>query len=97
VTRGEQKKNTRNAAVGQDYDVMEFGHFHKRMLTARLRGNGSLKGYDEWASDMNFGFEPPSQNFWITHPDHGITFDAPVYAETGPKKVKQTPWVSVPK
>lgn len=96
VTRGEQKKNTRNAAVGQDYDVMEFGHFHKRMLTARLRGNGSLKGYDEYAADNNFGFEPPSQNFWITHPDHGITFDAPVYCDSATGKQRKTEWVSVP-
>lgn len=95
VTRGEQKKNTRNAAVGQDYDVMEFGHFHKRMLTARLRGNGSLKGYDEYAADNNFGFEPPSQNFWITHPDHGITFDAPVYCEPPRKHAGAAKWVSV--
>jgi len=97
VTRGEQKKNTRNAAVGQDYDVMEFGHFHKRMLTARLRGNGSLKGYDEYAADSNFGFEPPSQNFWVTHPDHGITFDAPVYADVAVKSVRKAEWVSIPK
>ena len=97
VTRGEQKKNTRNAAVGQDYDVMEFGHFHKRMLTARLRGNGSLKGYDEYAADNNFGFEPPSQNFWITHPDHGITFDAPVYCDAAIKKSRKVEWVSISK
>jgi hypothetical protein len=95
VTRGEQKKNTRNAAVGQDYDVMEFGHFHKRMLTARLRGNGSLKGYDEYAASNNFGFEPASQNFWVTHPDHGITFDAPVYCDAAKKKTKKADWVSV--
>ncbi len=97
VTRGEQKKNTRNAAVGQDYDVMEFGHFHKRMLTARLRGNGSLKGYDEYAADNNFGYEPASQNFWVTHPDHGITFDAPVYADVAAKKARKLDWVSFPK
>lgn len=97
VTRGEQKKNTRNAAVGQDYDVMEFGHFHKRILTARLRGNGSPKGYDEWGAAMNFGFEPPSQNFWVTHPDHGITFDAPVYCDAKPKTVVKAAWVSLRK
>jgi hypothetical protein len=96
VTRGEQKKNTRNAAVGQDYEVMEFGHFHKRILTARLRGNGTLKGYDEYAHSENFGFEPPSQNFYITHPDHGITFDAPVYCEKS-ARAKVAQWVSVPK
>ena len=96
ITRGEQKKNTRNAAVGQDYDVMEFGHFHKRMLTARLRGNGTLKGYDEYAADNNFGYEPPSQNFWVTHPDHGITFDAPVYCDSV-KAPRKTEWVSIAK
>jgi hypothetical protein len=95
VTRGEQKKNTRNAAVGQEYDIMEFGHFHKRIMTARLRGNGSLKGYDEYAADNNFGFEPASQNFWITHPDHGITFDAPVYCDIVVAKARKTEWVSV--
>jgi hypothetical protein len=95
VTRGEQKKNTRNAAVGQEYDIMEFGHFHKRIMTARLRGNGSLKGYDEYAADNNFGFEPASQNFWITHPDHGITFDAPVYCDMVVAKARKTEWVSV--
>lgn len=97
VTRGEQKKNTRNAAVGQDYDVMEFGHFHKRMITARLRGNGCTKGYDEYAADGNFGFEPPSQNFWMTHPDKGITFDAPVFCDASRKQVKAVDWVSIAK
>lgn len=98
ITRGEQKKNTRNAAVGQDYDVMEFGHFHTRMITARLRGNGSLKGYDEYAHSNNFKFEPASQNFWMTHPDHGITFDAPVYGDgTSIKKVTKVDWVTIPK
>jgi predicted phosphodiesterase len=94
ITRGEQKKNTRNAAVGQDYDVMEFGHFHKRMLSARLRGNSCLKGYDEYAHANNFGFERPSQNFWVTHPDHGITFDAPIYCDNAARKQK-TSWVSI--
>lgn len=95
ITRGEQKKLARNSAVGQEYDVMEFGHWHKRMLSARLRGNSSMKGYDEYAAQGNFGFEPPSQNFWMTHPDHGITFDAPVYCD--PAKVsKKTEWVGIP-
>lgn len=94
ITRGEQKKNTRNAAVGQDYDVMEFGHFHKRMMTARLRGNGSLKGYDEYAHTNNFGFERALQNFWITHPDHGITWDLPIYGD-GKVTKGSAPWVSV--
>lgn len=93
ITRGEQKKNSRNSQVGQDYDVMEFGHFHTRLISARLRGNGSVKGYDEYASANNFKFEPPSQNFTMTHPDHGITFDAPIYCDLKAKKAKAK-WVS---
>jgi len=95
ITRGEQKKNARASQVGQDYDVMEFGHFHTRLLSARLRGNGSLKGYDEYAMANNFKFEPPSQNFTMTHPDHGITFDAPVYCDHVRKAKAQ--WVSLQK
>jgi len=95
ITRGEQKKNSRNSQVGQDYDVMEFGHFHTRLISARLRGNGSTKGYDEYAFANNFKFEPPSQNFTMTHPDHGITFDAPLYCDH--KKRPSAAWVSIPK
>lgn len=95
ITRGEQKKNARASQVGQDYDVMEFGHFHQRLLSARLRGNGSLKGYDEYAAANNFKFERPSQNWTMTHPDHGITFDAPLYCDTVRKPSAE--WISIPK
>lgn len=94
ITRGEQKKLARNVAVGQEYDVMCFGHWHKRMLSNRLRGNGSLKGYDEYAAQGNFGFEEALQNFWVTHADHGITFDAPLLADET-KRAAKTEWVSV--
>jgi hypothetical protein len=96
ITRGAQKKLARNQAVQQDFDIMEFGHFHQRLLSAKLRGNSSLKGYDEYAAANNFGFERPSQNFWVTHPDHGITFDAPIYCDTPVKKAKAE-WVSIAK
>lgn len=97
ITRGAQKKLVRNQAVGDDFDIMEFGHFHTRMLSSTLRGNGSLKGYDEYAAASNFKFERPSQNFWMTHPDHGITFDAPIYSDTTVKKATKAAWVSLPK
>ena len=95
ITRGEQKKLARNVAVGQEYDVMCFGHWHKRMISGRLRGNGSLIGYNEYAAQGNFGFELPLQNFWMTHIDHGITFDAPLLADEA-KRAPKTAWVSVP-
>jgi len=96
ITRGAQKKLARNQAVQQDFDVMEFGHFHTRLISAKLRGNSSLKGYDEYAAASNFGFERPSQNFTMTHPDHGITFDAPIYCDEIVKKAKAE-WVTISK
>ncbi len=96
VTRGAQKKLAKNQAVGQDFDVMEYGHFHTRTLSAFLRGNGTLKGHDEYSAANNYRFERPSQNFWVTHPDHGITFDAPIYADVAQKRAKPE-WVSWPK
>jgi hypothetical protein len=96
ITRGAQKKLARNVAVDQEFDVMVFGHWHQRMLSSQLRGNSSLKGLDEYAYQGNFKFEPPSQNFFMTHPDHGITFDAPLFADKS-TKIPKTPWCSVQK
>lgn len=94
ITRGEQKKLSRYSAVGDEYDVMIFGHWHQRMISSRLRGNSSLKGFDEYAAQGNFKFEPPSQNYFMTHPDHGITFDAPLYCDPARSKAV-SPWASV--
>lgn len=96
ITRGAQKKLARNSAIDQAFDVMIFGHWHQRMISSQLRGNSSLKGLDEYAFQGNFKYEPPSQNFWMTHPDHGITFDAPLFADAS-TKARRTEWVSRPK
>lgn len=96
IMRGEQKKSASYSAAGSAYDVMIFGHWHVRMLWSRGRGNGALKGYDEYARFNNFKPEPPSQNFWMTHPDHGITFDAPVYCDMKSQS-RVTEWVSLPR
>jgi len=93
ITRGAQKKLARNVAVNQEFDVMIFGHWHQRMLSSQLRGNSTLKGLDEYAYQGNFKFEPPSQNYWMTHPDHGITFDAPLFADASVKMPKGA-WTS---
>lgn len=63
------------------FDWMVCGHFHKYGTIQGAIVNGSLKGYDEWVSKMNFAFERPIQALWVTHPDHGITSHQPVYAD----------------
>ena len=55
--------------------------------------HNSLKGYDEYAYSNNFGFEPPRQAMWITHPEHGITFSIPIYVEKQNKEFNMD-WIS---
>jgi hypothetical protein len=75
---GDMRKRKRQQAIGQPYDVMCLGHFHQYLPTPWFIVNGSLKGYDEYASNNNFGFEPPRQAFWVTTPENGVTFSAPI-------------------
>lgn len=95
IIRGDHKKRSRNAQVGQEYDTLLIGHWHQLIQMQRLIVNGSLCGYNEYANQGNFGFEPPRQALWITHPERGITFQMPVMVE--PRKGKAgDSWVSVP-
>ena len=87
IARGDQKKRARNQAVGQDYDVLIMGHWHQYIHTERYIVNGSMKGYDEYAAQGNFGFEPPRQALWVTHPKFGINWRMPVLCES-PKAPK---------
>lgn len=75
---GDMRKRKRQQAIGQPYDVMCLGHFHQYLPTPWFIVNGSLKGYDEYASNNNFGFEVPKQAFWVTTPEQGVTFSAPI-------------------
>jgi hypothetical protein len=93
IIRGDHKKRSRNAQIDQEYDTMLIGHFHQLIQLQRLIVNGSLKGYCEYAYSNNFGFEPPRQALWITHPLHGITFSCPVNVDRKRKPINTT-WVS---
>lgn len=96
LTRGNQKKLARNTAVDMAYDIMICGHWHQYIHLERLLVNGSMKGYDEYAYQGNFGFEPPRQALWLTHPKYGITYRMPVLCEQ-PRASSKSSWVSVPK
>lgn len=96
ILRGDHKKRSRNAQIDMDYDTMIIGHWHQYIHHSRVIVNGSLKGMDEYAYSNNFGFEPPQQALWITHPKHGQTFRMPVYVETKQPSSK-SPWVGVQK
>jgi hypothetical protein len=96
LTRGNQKKQARNQAIGQEFDIMLCGHWHQYIHTERLIVNGSMKGYDEYAAQGNFSYEPPRQALWMTHPKYGLTYRMPVLCDK-PEKRLTTDWVSIPK
>jgi hypothetical protein len=78
---GTHRKTRRQAAAGRPYDQMVMGHWHQ-YLSLPSRGlivGPCLKGYDEYAYVSNFEPEPPQQALWVTTPEHGITFSAPVF------------------
>jgi hypothetical protein len=97
IIRGDHKKRSRNAQIDMEYDTMLLGHWHQLIQLQRLIVNGSLKGYDEYAYSNNFGYEPPRQALWLTHPQHGITFSAPVNVDRhkDSNKADARPWVAV--
>lgn len=78
---GAHRKTRRQAAAGRPYDIMVMGHWHQTLyLPAKgLIVGGSLKGFDEFAYNQNLEPEPPQQAFWVTTPEHGVTFTAPVF------------------
>jgi len=93
IVRGRHKKISRDAGIGEDWDTLIMGHWHQLIMLQSLIVNGSMKGYDEYAYQNNFEFQPPNQACWITHPDHGITFQMPIYCDEG-KPRAETSWVS---
>ena len=78
---GTHRKTRRQSMAGRPYDYMVAGHFHQSLfLPAKgLLIGGCLKGFDEFSFVQNYEPEPPQQALWITTPEHGISFSAPVY------------------
>lgn len=93
IIRGDHRKRSRNMQIDMEYDTMLLGHWHQLIQLQRLIVNGSLKGYDEYAYANNFPFEPPRQALWLTHPERGITFSAPVHLDRGLKPKAAESWV----
>ena len=91
VARGDSKKRNREAQINKPYDTLICGHFHQLVVTKKAIVNGSLKGYDEYAAIHNFPFERPQQAMWLTHPEHGITFNMPIFLEEAKKRVYKLP------
>lgn len=96
IMRGTQKKQQRNAAVDQQFDILECGHWHQRIVLAHIHVNNCLKGYDEFAADNNYRPSPPSQNLFTTHPDIGVNWAMEVFCDA-PSRGPKAAWSSIPR
>lgn len=80
-TRGDAKKRAQSADMGDSYDTLLCGHFHRLITLRSIISNGSIVGFNEYAKRENMRYEPPQQALWITHPRRGITFNLPVHLD----------------
>jgi len=76
---GDHRKRKREAATGHPFEYQIMGHWHQLAHVRGIIVNGSLKGYDEYAANSNFDYEPPRQAFWLTDSEWGKTIDAPIH------------------
>lgn len=68
---GAHRKQKRQNALDNPFDIMMMGHWHQLIQTQSLIVNGSVKGYDEYAFQNNFPPEPAQQSLSIIS-KHGI-------------------------
>jgi hypothetical protein len=61
IMRMVARKQQRQAALGRPFDHLWLGHFHQVIYGPSWSCNGSMKGYDGYASSNNFPAEPPAQ------------------------------------
>jgi hypothetical protein len=96
IIRGDYKKRSRNNQIDMGYDCMMMGHWHQLIQMQRIIVNGSLKGYCEYASSNNSGYEQPRQALWLTHPEHGIIASLPVNVDRhhDVSKYSDSDWIS---
>lgn len=78
---GDARKRKRAIAIDQPFDYLMMGHWHTLWMAKGIIVNGSVKGYDEYASQSNFDFELPQQWMFVTHPQWGITARWPIILE----------------
>lgn len=74
ISTGDRKKRQLAMATDNPYDFLCMGHWHSYTIYNNILVNSSTKGYDEYAYHNGFVYSEPSQAFWVTTPEHGVTF-----------------------
>ena len=79
IMRMRARKAQRAMSTGRPFETLWMGHWHQLIQTPSLVVNGSTKGTDEYSWVSNFGHEVPQQALAVVSPEHGVTFQAPVF------------------
>jgi hypothetical protein len=79
IMRMRARKHQRYMVTGKSFQTLWLGHWHQYISTPSMVVNGSMKGFDEYALLMGFGFEQPQQALAIVTPERNITIQAPVF------------------
>jgi ribosomal protein L21E len=66
---------------GRKADIDVFGHWHQRLSAKNFVGNGSIIGYGPYSINIKAPFEKPQQTFFLVHPKHGKTVEAPIWVD----------------
>jgi hypothetical protein len=74
-----------------EFDYWLLGHWHQRGAYRGIRVNGTGKGWDEYAALLNFDFQVPQQDFFLTDPHRGIIADWPIFVECPDEPWRQAP------
>jgi len=80
LMRGTNRKKNALAVQGRKMDYALWGHFHQ-LIPVPSRGfvaNGSLKGFDEYASGLKLRPEPAQQALMVCTPEHGLATQVPL-------------------
>jgi hypothetical protein len=81
LSLGAHRKNLRQTIAGMPMQSMVIGHMHQIINIPGVIMGGTLKGYDEYAFDLNLRPDEngAGQSMWITAPERAQVLFMPVY------------------
>jgi len=81
LSLGSHRKNLRQTVAGIPMQSMVIGHMHQIINIPGVIMGGTLKGYDEYAFDLNLRPDEngAGQAMWITAPERAQVLFMPVY------------------
>lgn len=81
IKRFVARKRAQYDAINQPINQVILGHWHQLTLGGEFIVNSSLKGFDEYAMVSGFSYEVPQQAAWLTVPERGTTWTAPIFCQ----------------